>query len=257
MFGSGMKQVWVVIIALVMIGCTPGGTKTSDKAAAYENYSRLGFEYLQVGDTVNAKTAFNRSIELKSGYAQAYNGLALAFQLEGDTQLAEDYFRKATKLEPDSAMMHNNFGAFLFSLGRFEEACSVLARATEDPFYQRRAQAFENLGRCYQNINRIDAAKHAFKRALQVSSSGRPVSLVELADINLAENNLIEAERNFNRFLVFVENRQVEHYAKSLWVGIRISRQANNYNRAAAYALILKNLYPDSEEYQQYKESAR
>jgi type IV pilus assembly protein PilF len=257
MFGSGMKQVWVVIIALVVVGCTPGGTKTSDDRTAYEAYSRLGFEYLQAGDTANAKISFNRSLELRSGYAEAYNGLALTFQLEGDDQLAEDYFRKATKLEPSSAMMHNNFGAFLFSKGRFQEACVELARATEDPFYHLRAQAFENLGRCYQNINRIDAAKHAFKRALQVSSSGRPVSLVELADINLVENDLIEAEKNFNRFLVFVENRQVEHYAKSLWVGIRISRQTNNYNRAAAYALILKNLYPDSEEYQQYKESAR
>lgn len=257
MFVSGMKQVWVVIIALVMVGCTPGGTKTSDDRTAYEAYSRLGFEYLQAGDTANAKTSFNRSLELRSGYAEAYNGLALTFQLEGDDQLAEDYFRKATKLDPSSAMMHNNFGAFLFSKGRFQEACVELARATEDPFYHLRAQAFENLGRCYQNINRIDAAKHAFKRALQVSSSGRPVSLVELADINLAENNLIEAERNFNRFLAFVENRQVEHYAKSLWVGIRIARLTNNYNRAAAYALILKNLYPDSEEYQQYKESAR
>lgn len=257
MFVSGMKSVFIVILTMVVIGCTPNGTKSSDERSAYEAYSRLGFEYLQAGDTANAKTSFNRSLELKSGYAEAHNGLALTFQLEGDDQLAEDYFRKATKLEPSSAMMHNNFGAFLFSKGRYQEACVELARATEDPFYHLRAQAFENLGRCYQNINRSDAAKHAFKRALQVSSSGRPVSLVELAVINLNEGNLIEAEKNYNRFLGFVESRKVEHYAKSLWVGIRISRQTANYNRAAAYALILKNLYPDSLEYQQYKESAR
>ncbi|WP_420599172.1 type IV pilus biogenesis/stability protein PilW [Neptuniibacter sp.] len=257
MFVSGMKSVFIVILTMVVIGCTPNGTKSSESGSAYEAYSRLGFEYLQAGDTSNAKFAFNRSLELKSGYAQAYNGLALTFQLEGDDQLAEDYFRKATNLSPSSAMLHNNFGAFLFSKGRFQEACVELARATEDPFYNSRAQAFENLGRCYQNIARDDAAKHAFKRALQVSSSGRPISLVELSDINLKEGNLVEAEAYYKSFLEFVESRKFEHYAKSLWVGIRISRQTANYNRAAAYALILKNLYPDSVEYQQYKESAR
>ncbi|MDF2181930.1 type IV pilus biogenesis/stability protein PilW [Neptuniibacter sp. CAU 1671] len=253
----GICQFVVGVCFVLLVGCgtqqqKPGVSDTS----TYEVYSRLGFEYLQEGDTGNAKQSFQRAIDMNSGYAEAHNGLALVFQLEGDTALAESYYRKATKLAPDSAMMHNNFGAFLFANGRYEEACQELARATEDPFYNRRSQAFENLGRCYRLLNRDDVAKHAFQRSLQVTPN-RPVSLVELTDLLVDESQPIEASKYFDRFLELVEKRQVEHYAKSLWVGIRLERLRGNTSRAATYALILKNLYPDSEEYQQYKESSR
>lgn len=253
----GIKLVLALTMALVVVGCeTKNSSVPGGKVSKHEAYSRLGFEYLQSGDTANAKSSFLRSIESDSGYAEAHNGIALAFQLEGDDQLAEQYFRKATALAPSSAMMHNNFGAFLFSKQRYQEACNELARATEDPFYGRRAQAFENLGRCYRLLQRDDAAKHAFKRSLQVSAN-RPVALVELSEISLQENNLLESEKYFDRFLTMVEDRRVEHYAKSLWLGIRLAREEGNATRAATYALILKNLYPESEEYREYKESAR
>ncbi|WP_286237048.1 type IV pilus biogenesis/stability protein PilW [Neptuniibacter halophilus] len=253
----GIKLVLTLSLVLVVAGCaTKGSSSVGDKTPAFEAYSRLGFEYLQTGDTSNAKTSFQRAIELNSDYAEPHNGLALAFQLEGDDQLAEQYYRKATALAPDSAMMHNNFGAFLFANKRYAEACQELARATEDPFYNRRSQAFENLGRCYRLLNRNDAAKHAFQRSLQVTGN-RPVALVELSELYLLESNYPEAEKYFDRFLVMVENRRIEHYAKSLWVGIRLARHSGNTNRSAAYALILKNLYPESDEYREYEESAR
>lgn len=253
----GMKWVLALLTVLLVAGCTaPGSKKSDDKTATYEAYSRLGFEYLQTGDTVNAKSSFQRAIDHNSNYAEAYNGIALAFQLEGDNPLAEQYFRKATSLAPGSAMMHNNFGAFLFANQRYAEACQELARATEDPFYNRRAQAFENLGRCYRLLNRDDVAKHAFQRSLQVSAN-RPVALVELSELLLLEGNYLEAEKYFARFLTMVENRQVEHYAKSLWVGIRLARHDGKATRAATYALILKNLFPDSPEYREYEESTR
>lgn len=253
----GIKLVLSFVFVLVIAGCaTQGSKESSGEKAAFEAYSRLGFEYLQTGDTSNAKKSFQRSLQLNSSYAEAHNGLALTFQLEGDERLAEDYFNKAIRLAPQSAMIHNNFGAFLFSKKRYQEACRQLARATEDPFYNQRAQAFENLGRCYRYLNRDDAAIHAFQRAIQVSSN-RPVSLVELSDLHLNKGSYLESEKYFDRFLVLVENRRVEHYAKSLWVGIRLARHNGNSVRSATYALILKNMYPDSEEYRKYKESAR
>lgn len=253
----GIKLVLTFIMVLVVAGCVAKGPSSSgDKSQAFEAYSRLGYEYLQTGDVVNAKTSFKRALDINSGYADAYNGLALAFQLEGDPGIAEQYYRKATSLDPSSAMIHNNFGAFLFSEKRYEEACRELSRATEDPFYNRRAQAFENLGRCYQNLQRTDAAKHAFQRSLQVTSN-RPVALVELSDLLIAEGNYPEANKYFDRFLTMVENRRIEHYAKSLWVGIRLARHDGNVSRSATYALILKNLFPESEEYREFEESAR
>lgn len=239
-------------------GCAADSVRNSvdEQGSANTAYTRLGIEYLQVRDLQGAKSAFQKALSLVPTDAEAHNGLALAFQLEGELQLAEEYFRDATRLAPQSAMIHNNFGVFLFSTKRYEEACVELARATEDPFYNRRSLAFENLGRCYRLLNKDDAAKHVFERALQIAPS-RVISMIELADLLIEQGRVSEAEGYFDRFAVLIEARRVEHYAKSLWVGIRLARASGKTSQAATYALILKNLYPDSAEYKQYEESAR
>lgn len=248
-----------LILTLILLGgCGAGNVRQSEgeAGAASTAYTRLGIEYLQAGDLQGAKKSFQKSLAIIPSDAEAFNGLALVFQLEGESELAEEYFRKATRQAPQSAMIRNNFGAFLFAGGRYDEACEELAQATQDPFYNRRAQAFENLARCYNHLDKAAAAKHAFERALQISPS-RIISMIELADIELDQGRINEAESYFERFSRLVERRRVEHYAKSLWIGIRIARERGQASQAATYALLLKNLFPDSAEYKLYEESAR
>lgn len=253
-----MKGYLILLISLLITGCAGQNHSLAeqDVPQAVQAYNSLGMQYLRGGDTANAKLAFQRSIEINADSAQAYNGLAMVFQLEDDAKLAESYFKKAINVEPDSAMMHNNYGAFLFSLKRYPQACKELARATEDPFYSQRSQAFENLGRCYLLINRLDAAEHAFKRSLTLNSN-RPLAILQLSDVMLQKGNLEEAMRLFEQFSVMVDDKRVRHSAQSLWLGVRISRLKNSSINAATYGLILKNMYPDSEEYRQYKESSQ
>ena len=254
---TAFKWTTLLLMTVLIAGCAGNTSKQSgDKSQAYEAYTQLGFQYLQTGNLTDAKNFFQRALELNRGYAQAHNGLALTFQLEGDDELSEEYFRRATRLAPDSAMMHNNFGAFLFAKKRYKEACVELARATEDPFYQSRAQAFENLGRCYRHIARDDAAEHAFERSLQISPN-RPVALIELSQLHFAKGEIVTSEAYFERFIEMVDARQVEHFSKSLWLGIQLAREKRDSVQSATYALILKNLYPDSDEYRAYKESSR
>ena len=180
-----MKGFLFILLGVILVGC--GGQEVrslgQDENAA-EAYTQLGMQYLRSGDTANAKSAFQRAQELAPDTLAAYNGLALVFQVEDEPELAESYFKQALKRAPDSAMLHNNYGAFLFNLERYPEACRQLARATEDPFYTLRDQAFENLGRCYQLIDRPDAAEHALKRSLKLNSQ-RPFATLELAKVLL------------------------------------------------------------------------
>lgn len=253
-----MKGYLVVLISLLLVGCagqavSPSGQSSGDAANAY---TQLGMQYLRGGDSANAKSAFLRATEIDSDAVQAYSGLAMVFQLEQESELAEDYFRQAISIAPDSAMLHNNYGAFLFSLERYAEACKQLARATEDPFYNRRAQAFENLGRCYLLIERSDAAEHAFKRSLKLSPK-RAMAIIELSSLLLEKGEDDQAATYFEQFSQMIDAKQAQHNAKSLWLGVRIARLKNNAIDASTYGLILKNLYPDSSEYRQYKESSR
>ncbi|KEA64871.1 Type IV pilus biogenesis protein PilF [Marinobacterium lacunae] len=258
-----MRKLHAVLLIWAALGVS-ACTTTSDRfnspdsspQAALESYTSLGLQYLRAGNTASAKGPLQRALEIDADYAPAFNALALVFQAEEDLALSESYFRKAVAADPQSAMIHNNFGAFLFSQQRYEEACQELTRATEDPFYQARAQAFENMGRCYRKIGRLDIAEHAFNRALTLSRQ-RPIAMIELADILLAKGDKAGAAVLFDQFREYVDAKQIDHFALSLWVGVRVARFEKNSGRAATYALLLKNMFPESAEYQLYKESAQ
>ncbi len=256
-----MRQVHAVLLLLMAIMVSACSTTSTDQSGASSedalaSYTSLGLQYLREGDTAAAKRPIQHALNLDDGYAPAYNAMALVFQTEQDLDLAESYFRKAVDADPESAMIHNNFGVFLFAQKRYQEACTELARATEDPFYSARAQAFENLGRCYRRAGREDVAEHALRRALTLSQQ-RPVALVELSDLLLEKGETKEAVALFSRFRELVDSRRVNHFPLSLWVGIRVARYEGNASMAATYALLLKNMYPRSSEYQAYKESAQ
>ena len=258
---KGSSLVSLLLAAALVSGCASqsGGTGSAQGAEpdeAVEAYTGLGVQYLQAGNTVNAKMSLQRALSIDPDYAPAYNAMALAFQVEQEFELAEDYFRQGVAADQDSAMLHNNFGAFLFARQRYQEACVELDLATRDAFYPQRAQAFENLGRCYVLVGRTADAEKAFTRSLAINGN-RPVALVELSQVLLERGEHALASRYFERFRQLVDQKQAEHYPKSLWVGIQLSRLDHNVSRAATYALLLKNMFPQSEEYRLYQESAQ
>jgi type IV pilus assembly protein PilF len=257
-----MRVGLVFLLSGLLLGCatsqesTAINKKTVSSEGAIQAYTTLGLQYLQSGDTINAKVAVQKALDIDGNYAPAYNALGLIFQAEDEMTLAEQYYKKAISAEPGAAMYHNNYGAFLYANKRYRESCVELSRATEDPFYTGRAQAFENLGRCYQQLGELDAAVHAFERTIKTGGM-RPFSLVELADLYLQKGDEVNADRYYSQFSELVNSKRVNHTAKSLWVAIRLARVNGKASSSATYALLLKNLFPDSDEYRQYKESAR
>ncbi len=71
----------------------------------------------------------------------------------------------------------------------------------------------------------------------------------------IKKGRIDEAVSLFDQFSTMVNDKRVQHSAQSLWLGVQVSRLKNSGIDAATYGLILKNMYPDSEEYRQYKES--
>lgn len=253
----------IVVLAIIAGSGTLTGCSTVTESASQQGksptatmqaYTRLGLQYLQSGDLVNAKVAVQKALEIDADFAPAYNALGLIFQVEEEKGLAQKYYLKAIELEPDSAMFHNNYGAFLFAEERYTEACKQLAQATQDPFYSNRAQAFENLGLCYRKIDVDDAAIKAFRRSLNAGGA-RPESLIQLSDLYLMQGDMTLADTYYDQFVELVNQQRVEHTARSLWLGIQLARAKNKSSTAATYGLLLKNLYPKSDEYRLYKEA--
>ena len=77
-----------------------------------------------------AKEAALRALEIDNTLADAHTSLAMiAFQFEWDWSSSEEGFQRAIALNPGSANTHDEYGVFLFSRNRPEEAEKEIRRA--------------------------------------------------------------------------------------------------------------------------------
>ena len=160
--------------------------------------------------------------------------------------------KESTKKSRNS-QVRNNYAAFLFSNGRYQEAYDQLENVVGDTEYTGRAQAFENMGLAALQLDQLDAAAFAFNRALQLNSNRIRANL-ELSDIYLRQENTRDAGRYYQSFLTLRQFFNVQHSARSLWIGIRLEQALGRYNQMLEYGAILAELYPESSEYNLYQQ---
>jgi tetratricopeptide (TPR) repeat protein len=66
-------------------------------------HKHLGTIYARVGDYGRAIASFRHAIEIKPGSIQAWNNLAMAYRLSGDTEAARDAYHRSLALVPEQA----------------------------------------------------------------------------------------------------------------------------------------------------------
>lgn len=207
--------------------------------------------YIDVGDLARARATVERALELDARSWEAHDLYGRIYQLQGDAALAERHFRLALRAAPGSSRVRNDYGVFLYQEGRYGEAVEQLRRAADDPDSGNRPVAFENLGLASLAAGDRTEARNAFSRAVMLE--GRmSISLLELAELAFEDADYAQSANWYRRFRDVV-GRQTP---RSLWLGVRLARRADDADAEASYALQLRNLYPYSEEYQLYREGA-
>ncbi len=247
MFGKILTS---LICLFVLAGCV---TETNDRLAqnrdpekAARTYVEAGMLYMQRNQMANANRTLKRAQELAPEDPSVNNALALFFNVEDEGEQAEKYFKKALFHDPGFSQARNNYAAFLFERGRYDEAINQLELVTKDYRYPRRFTAFENLGVCYLRIDQPEQAKSAFNRALQLNPS-LPTSLLEMAELHFNEGDNALAARYLKKY-----ESVAQPSPRQLWLGIRLQRELGDKNKLASYELALKNMFPGSDEYQAY-----
>lgn len=242
--------IWILSLALT--GCVTTGDqarKPADPQAARDAYIQLGLGYMQQGETDRAKAPLSEALKLDPNSASAHTALALVYQQEGEYPPAEEHFRSALRVEGDNPRILNNYGAFLLSQERFDEALKHFEKASTDTLYSERSRVFENLGLTHRMMGDAEQAKVSFERALRLNSR-HPRSMLELARLEFQEQNYVPAWDYYRRF-----EQLSGQSAASLWLGVQLARRFEDHNRAASYALQLRRLYPSSAEARALKES--
>lgn len=247
----------VMLITLFVTGCVTTTdsrfSREADRQEALDNYVQLATAYIGQGNLDRARHHLDRALKLDPDDPGARAAMGLVFNAEGEVELAERNFKKAISEDPGYTRARVYYGAFLFGQGRMDDARDQFRAASRDTSYQDRGSVFFNLGMAQERLGELDAALTSYRRAVELMR-GDSRALLALARVSVEVGNYEEAARYYSRLISLMQRSpRLVHSAESLWTGIRIARHFRDGNQEASLVLQLKNNFPESVEYQQYK----
>ena len=252
-----LNKALALLFVVALTGCVTTTdsrfAREADRDEAIDNYVQLATAYIGQGNIERARHHVDRALELDDDNAQALAAQGLVFQSQGEDRLAEESYRKALSSDSSYTRARIYYGAFLFGKRRFEEARAEFKRASQDTDYQDRGSVFFNLGMTEERLGNLDGAESAYRRSMEITR-GDPRSLLSLSRVLVEQEKYTEASRYYSRLQQLIQRSpRLAHSPESLYTGIRIARHFQDRNQESSLALLLRNEYPDSLEYQQYK----
>ena len=247
-----LKNIALIAVLMLLAGCittTEGGfTEKYSPEKALQERVELARQYVGEGNWEAAKRNLQLAYDIDPNNADVYEAFALVYQSTGEYELAEENFKKALSVNPQFSRARNNYAAFLFSQQRYKEAAKQLEIVVKDSLYSGRPLAFVNLGLCRVQLFDPEGAEEAFVRALAMDRTNS-IALLEMAQLRFDAGDFANARKYYSTYRTVVRQQS----ARGLWLGVRLARQSGQLNEESSYALALKNLYPDSVEYEAYK----
>ncbi|MBM4203999.1 MAG: type IV pilus biogenesis/stability protein PilW [Gammaproteobacteria bacterium] len=219
-----------------------GLPKPAPKAERAEAQLAVARGYIGAASWTNAKRSLDKAIALDASLPEAYVLYAVAFEAEGELELAEANYRKALRLAAADPQALSNYGNFLQRRGRHDDAAVQLGKVVKNTEYRARPEAYEALGLTEIARGRTEEVAAAFERALSLNDRLAPSEL-ELSWIAFDRNDLPNAVRRCERYRVIGKPT-----ARSLCLGMKIGGSVGNSDQVASNALALKNLFPNSRE---------
>jgi TolB-like protein/class 3 adenylate cyclase/Tfp pilus assembly protein PilF len=156
-----------------------------------------------------AKDAVNNALQIDNSLADAYNSMAyLQFRFEWDWESADSNFKKALELKPGFATAYERYALFLALLGRYDEALPLMLRARElDPLS---ASVSTGVGRIFHFSQQYDKAIEQFNRTLELDPDyveavfARGLSYSQIGRYNDAISELQKAIELSNGRLIII-----------------------------------------------------
>lgn len=245
---------WVTLVLLLvsLAGCVTTIERkqpvTLDKDDAFKQHVMLALQYIGAGNRELAHGHLEKAAAINKKSPELFNAYALLFQLQRESDIAEDYFKKAIAADRDFTMAHYNYGTFLYNLGRFEDAASQMEYVARDLTYDRRPQSYMVLGLAYHRLERTEQALEALQKAIQLQP------LMNGAYLEAAEIYFEQKDYRRSRLLLNQYNQIARPSAASLWLELQLDHLADNKDGVASNGLKLRNMYPNSRENQLYQQ---
>src|SRR3989442_15168041 len=104
-------RICTVLAAFALILAVAGPLEADPRSDAKKQVE-FGISVAQRGLWREAIYRWERAAQMDPTYAAAYNNLAVAYEHEGDPDKARTAYEKAIELEPDNALIKQNYELF-------------------------------------------------------------------------------------------------------------------------------------------------
>lgn len=259
-YSSVLKSTLLILLACMSVACvtvTKGGF--SDKASpdkAAENFTKLGLAYLQQGNVNRARDRLRKALEIRPEYAPAHDAMGLLWQREGEFDYSQESFSKAIEYDPKFNLARHHFGLLMLQQKKYAQADRLFLTASDDRFYENRAQVFKDLAISSYQQKKPKKAVQYYRTALRLIPYDA-TALVNVSTLLFELKQYKDSNKYFKRLQQMVRKKSTKNTAHSLWLGIRLSVILNQSSRARILASELKKRFPTSSEYRAYKTSLK
>jgi type IV pilus assembly protein PilF len=199
--------------------------------------------YLQKERPDLAKIKLGRALKQAPNSSRVNWAYALLEEKLGKMNSAEKYFDKATKLNPDDAEGHNNYGAFLCGQDQVPEALAQFKLAIANPLYETPEYAYLNAGLCAAGHDDTERAEDYFRKALD-KNEGYVSALYQMALLTYQQKRYL-ASRAFRQRAT---DAMSDDDPKLLWLCMMTERELKNSTEADECERSLKTNFPASTE---------
>jgi type IV pilus assembly protein PilF len=247
---AGVKMMQVLLLAVCVMLLQACGTaseiskKKRTDAAQYN--AQLGAQYLQRGELDQAREKLLKALDQDDNNALAHVTYAKLQSRIDDKKAAVRHFQKALELEPDKPEHRNSYGIFLCTVADYDEAKAQFRLAADNPYYKTPEFALDNAGICMLDADKLSDAEEFLREALRINPKFANAYL-HMADLMHRKQRLTVADAYYQRFKSYGAET-----AESLWLGVKIMRDAGQIKAAERYAGRLLNQFPSSEEAGEY-----
>ena len=246
---STLRSACIGLAAAVLTACVTSGGSVGEPASANEAAvanMNLGAGYLRQGNMELAIERLQRALAQDPKLVQAHTPIALAYDLIGNLEEAENHFKRATELDSTDGSAANGYAAFLCTHGnRWAEARPYFRRAADDTKYDTPEVALTNAGVCARDAGELEAAEESFRAALMRNPRFAD-ALLNMLELTYQRGEYLQTRAFMQRYL---DVRPAT--ASVLLMCVNAERALNNAAAADRCAAQLRSGFPGSPELQQ------
>lgn len=206
-----MKQMFIVIMLLVLAGCASGRDQKVGKGNPGAYHYQMGLGYLGERNFTGALVELTEAEKYDPDNPDLLYNLGLAYIGKKRPDLAEQRLQRVLILKPNFTTARNDLGVAYLEMKRWENAIQQFKIVKDDLFYENNENAIINLGLAYLGNGDYPKALEEL-RSVAAGNPRNPVIRVSLGRVWFAMEKTDQAINEFKKALELYGDYGDAHY---------------------------------------------